>query len=467
MDNTSQQLVSYTREFGESSLPETIRHATVRHLVDSMGCAVAGFDSASAQVGVRLAKTVTSTAGATVFVDGVETSPEAAAFANTIMIRTWDWNDGMLAIGGGHPSDMIAAILAVGESVHSSGTEVLTAITLAYELLGALGSSAPVRNNGWDQGTFMGVATALAVSKLLGLTEEQMGNAASLAVVPNIPLRVTRTGSLSMWKGSATASAVRNAIFAAKMAAEGMTGPDEPFEGKTALWDQVTGPFEVSLPAYSDGRYVVQLAHFKQFPAETHSLAFVGFAPTILEFAPIDDIESIAIETYWHAWHEIGMHPSRWDPQTRETADHSLPYLLAVALVDGDVNLDSFLPKRYLDDALRPVMDKISITENSEYTALFRPKSSGITADPRSKIHVKTHSGRELIEELGYPRGHANNPMTDEDINVKLDSTCRRIVDAERKEQLRDAWWNVEKYSDIGEPIRTMVGVLGEGESTS
>lgn len=460
MDNTTEQLVSYAMSFGESSLTDTIRHAAVQHLVDSMGCAVAGFESVPAQVGVRLAKTVTSTAGATVFVDGATTSPELAAFANTIMIRTWDWNDGMLAIGGGHPSDMIAALLAVGESVHSSGTEVLTAITLAYELLGALGSSAPVRNNGWDQGTFMGAATALAAGKLLGLTAEQLGNAVSLAVVPNVPLRVTRTGSLSMWKGSATASAVRNAIFAAKMAAEGMTGPDEPFEGKTALWDQVTGPFEVSLPAYSDGRYVVQLSHFKQFPAETHSLAFIGFAPTILEFATLDDIETIEIETYWHAWHEIGMHPSRWDPQTRETADHSLPYLLAVALVDGDVNLDSFLPERYLDPALRPVMNKISITENPDYTAVFRPPGAGITAEPRSKVRVKTRSGRELVQELDYPRGHANNPMTDEDINAKLDSTCRHIVDQDRKERLRDAWWNVESYADIAEPIRTMVGVL-------
>jgi 2-methylcitrate dehydratase len=456
MDRTTEQLVSYAAAWDPSMLTEPVRHAAIQHLVDSMACAIAGQSAEPARIAARIASAVRSDPGATVFGDGATTSPELAAFANTIMVRTWDWNDGMLAKGGGHPSDMVCGILAAGEQAHASGLEVLAAMTLSYEVLGALGNAAPVRDRGWDQGTFMGVATALGVGRLLGLREEQLANAVSLALVPNIPLRVSRTGKLSMWKGCATAAAVRNAAFAVLLAREGMTGPDEPFEGRTALWTQVTGPFEVSLPAHPGGGRVVQLSHLKRFPAETHSQALLGFVPRILAWTRVDEIASIEIEIYWQAWHEIGSDPTRWDPRTRETADHSLPYLLAVALVDGDVTLDSFRPERYLDPALRPLMRRISIRENPEYTAMFRPEGAGIAGEPRARIAVRRRDGATLAEEVTYPKGHSKNPMTDADIDAKLDATCRGVVSADCRERIREAWWNVADAGDIGSAIATM-----------
>jgi 2-methylcitrate dehydratase len=381
-----------------------------------------------------------------------------AAFANTIMIRAWDWNDGMLAKGGGHPSDMIAALLAIGETVHSSGVEMLVAMVLAYEILGSLGDLVPVRDLGWDQGTFMGVATSLGAGKLLGLDGSRLGHAVSLALVPNMPLRVTRTGTLSMWKGCATAAAVRNAVFAVRLAAEGMTGPDEPFEGKTGLWDQVTGQFQIQVPAYPDGKRVVQLSHMKQFPAETHSQAILGLVPKIRDWARVEEIEAIEIDIYWQAYHEIGSHPSKWDPQTRESADHSLPYLLAVALVDGTISLGSFLPERIADPALRPLMDKISVKENPEYTAMFRPTGSGIAGEPRAGIVVRKISGEQLSEVVAYAKGHSRNPMTRDDVNAKLDAAAQGVLSSEQSAFIRDQWWEVASIDDISSPIRSMVG---------
>jgi 2-methylcitrate dehydratase len=291
---------------------------------------------------------------------------------------------------------------------------------------------------------------------LFGLNEEQMGNAASLAIVPNVPLRVTRTGKLSMWKGCATAAAVRNAVFAVQLAQAGMTGPEEPIQGKTALWDQVTGEFRVNLPPYPGGKRVVELSHMKQFPAETHSQALLGFVPTIRSWVSLEDLEAIEIEIYWQAYHEIAMHPSKWDPQNRESADHSLPFLLAVALVDGTITLDSFLPDRISDPALRPLMKKITVKENPQFTAEFRPPGAGIAGEPRARIVVRSRSGETLSEEVTYPKGHTRNPMAPADVDAKLDAASQGVIDGARKERIRAAWWNVAVADDITDPISTM-----------
>jgi 2-methylcitrate dehydratase len=458
VDATTRQLVEFATAFRGDDLPRSAVDAAVEHLVDSVACAIAGYASEPARVALALARQVQATSPATVFGAGIPTSADLAAFANTVMIRTYDWNDGMLARGGGHPSDMLGGLLAVAEVVHASGAEVLRAMVLAYELLGGLGNSAPVRDRGWDQGTFMGVATALGVGKLLRLDPHQLANAVSLAVVPNVPLRVTRAGALSMWKGCATAATVRNAVFAAFLAREGMSGPAEPFEGSTGLWEQVTGPFEVSLPANPDGPLVVEISHLKQFPAEAHSQAFLGVVPKIRAWMPLEEIESIHIDTYWQAFHEIGSHPAKWDPHSRETADHSLPYLVAVALVDGQVSLASFTDERIRDPELRPLMARISVREEPEFTAAFRPAGGqAISGVPKGRITVRTRSGDELVEQVGYPRGHIQNPMTRADIDAKLDLVGQATLGPERTAAVREAWWNVEQAADVALPIKTLV----------
>src|SRR5262249_23581004 len=158
----------------------------------------------------------------------------------------------------------------------------------------------------WDQGTFMTTSATLAMGKLLGLSEEQLGHAVAFAIVPCVPLFVTRVGAISMWKGSATAAAMRSAIFAVQLAREGMTGPSEPFEGKSGLWEKVTGPFEVSLPANPGGPLVMEMSYMKRYPSELHSQALIGLAPTIAARAGnLDEVASMDIEVYWHAWDSI------------------------------------------------------------------------------------------------------------------------------------------------------------------
>jgi 2-methylcitrate dehydratase len=456
VDGITRQLVDYATGFDFDAVPTAVRDAAVNHVVDSIAVAVAGFRSAPAQVAVRVARTSTADRPATVIGAGVRTTPELAAFANAVMVRAWDWNDGMFAQGGGHPSDMLSGLLAVAEPRGLSGRDLLAAVALSYEALGSLGNSAPVRKLGWDQGTFMGAATALGVGTLMGLDEAKLANAVSLAVVPNVPLNVTRVGALSMWKGAATAAAVRNAVFAAQLAEEGMTGPAEPFEGGSGLQQLVTGPFELNLPAYPGGQTVVEISHLKQFPAEAHSQALLREIPRIRQWAPVQRVESIEVEIYWIAYDEIGSHPAKWDPHTRETADHSLPYLLAAAWVDGDITLDSFTQERIEDPALRPVMNRIAIRENPEYTAGYRPAGMEIAGSPKARIVVRRDDGAVLDEVVTFPRGHSRNPMTQADITAKFRSASAGVLPGDRTEEILAAWWGIEDTPDVSVLMRTV-----------
>lgn len=456
MDGITEELVGYTEGFSYEELTESARRFALQHVVDSVACAIAGYGSEPAQVAIRVARRVGGEELATVFGAGFRSAPAYAAFANTIMVRALDWNDGMLAKGGGHPSDMIAGVLAAAEVAGSSGRSALEAVVLAYELLGGLGNAAPVHQRGFDQGTFMGVAAALAMGRLRGLSREQLGHAVSLAIVPAIPLMVTRRGELSMWKGAATAAAILNASNAVALAQEGMTGPSAPFEGKAGVIELVSGPLDLKLPANLGGKMVIELSHQKQFPAETHSQALLELVPRIRTWTPVEEIESIEIEAYAVLCKAIGSDPSVWDPQTRETADHSLPYLLAVALVDGEVTVESFRTERFLDRGLRPLMAKIRIQENREFTEQYRPKGLEIAGSPRARIRVRRRDGAEMCEEVTYAKGHSRNPMTAADVDAKLAKVCAGVVEEAQREQIKAAWWHLDEAPRVADVISTL-----------
>ena len=458
MDKIMQQLVDYTRSFSVAEMIAPVLEATVNHVVDSMAVAIAGSGSEPGQILSRIARAAPSDGGATVFGYGYRTTPELAALANSMMVRTYDWNDGMLAPWGGHPSDMIPGILAAGELAHSNGTEVLVAIALAYELLGGIGWEIKVTRNdsGFDQGTFMGVATALAVGKLWRLNDDQLAHAASLALVPNLPIAVSRWGELSMLKGCGNAFAVRSGVFGAMLAREGFTSAPEPFEGTYGLC-YLLGEFKPRLPVLPDGPRVVQLSHQKLVPADTHSLALYDIVPRIRAWTSVDDIEAIEIDAPEDTVRHVG-DESKYDPRTRETADHSLPYMLAVALIDGKITLDSYRPERFLDPALRPVMRKIKLSVDAEFDRIHRTQFFGATRPTPRRITVRTKSGRVFKEEVMYHRGTYNNPMTRDDVDAKLDSICAGVVGDVQRDHIRDAWWNVAKSPDIAGPIKTMTG---------
>jgi 2-methylcitrate dehydratase len=459
VDQTTETIVEFVDGLSPSHLSPGTVHEATRRMVDSLACTIGGLDGPPVRIARALAADVSSGMAATVAGSPERSSAELAAFANTAALRYLDYNDTYFSPmgGGGHPSDLIPTALAVGEAVGAGGLDVLVAVVAAYEVAGRLAGTVRIRERGWDQGLFTVVASAMAAGKLLGLSRPQLADAVSLAIVPNVPTRRTRAGALSMWKGCATAGAARNGIFAALMASRGMTGPPSPFEGPEGIWDQVTGKFRLELPIPGPGGFVVESSHLKSRPAEYNSQGpldlILGLRPQI----PAGQVERIEVDTYWLCWSEIGHEPAKWDPQNRETADHSLPYLLAVGLVDGVVGLSSFTDRRVADPALRPLMDKIRITEREDLTAGF-PDRIGC----RLAVHLS--DGRVLRAETSHPRGHARNPLRDKEIDAKFDELTegRSPRTVATSHALRAAWWDIARAPRVADLMRPLADLEAE-----
>ena len=224
MDRTLELLSTYTCELTYEALPAEVVHQVKRTLIDTLGCAMGAFHAEPSRIARRLAESVTSRMPARILGTRHASAPDMAGFANGVMVRYLDCNDSYFSPGGGHPSDMIPATLALADPLGCDGRAVITAIVLAYEIFSRLSDQVVAGGVGWDQGMFSVIGAVCAAGKVLGLSQEQVRHAIALAVVPNLPLGVTRVGELSMWKGCATASATRAAIFAAQLAQQGMTG---------------------------------------------------------------------------------------------------------------------------------------------------------------------------------------------------------------------------------------------------
>jgi 2-methylcitrate dehydratase len=446
VDDVARRIVDFVDGLDSGALNAAVIHEAKRRLVDSFGCMVGGLDSQPAAIARRLAGQAPDGLSATAAGLPAKTTIEMAAFANTVMVRYLDYNDMYFTPRGGgqHPSDLIPVALATGEALRSSGVDVLLSVVIAYEIGAALAGVARIRERGWDQGTFIAAAGAMSAGKLLGLSRDQLGHALAIAVTSNIATRQTRVGALSMWKGCATAAANRNGIFAALLAREGMTGPAEPFVGKDGIMERVTGPFTLDLPLPPTGSFVVQRSGLKFYAAEYNSHGALDLVLALRHRIPLDQLKSIHVETYWVAYSEIGMEVAKWRPHTRETADHSLPYLLAVALADGRVTPESFTERRIFDPALRPLMECVTVAERKEFSERF-PR------ELNTRLIVRLGSGETIEAETAYPHGHARDPLTDDEIKDKCERLFASTTDPGFCRETMEALWRLEAVDDVGE----------------
>jgi 2-methylcitrate dehydratase len=441
----AERFAAYATKLRYEDLPYSTVHEVKRRLLDTLGCAMGAFNSPPASIARKLAGTVTSTAPATVIGTSHKSSPEIAAFANGVLFRYLDYNDTYLSEEPAHPSDNFAAVLAVAEPFKSSGKEIITAAALAYEIQCRLCDAASIRARGWDHVTYGSFSTSLAAGKLLGLSEEQQVHAQALAGVPNNAMRQTRVGMLSEWKGCAFANASRNGVFAARLAELGMTGPSDVFEGEMGFFKQVSGPFEIEGFGGAGEPFMIDQTYIKYYPAEYHSQSAIDAALALRpQINGIAEIEGIVIETFNAAVEIIGGEPEKWRPTTRETADHSLPYCVAVALMDGAVRLDSFDDVHLHNEELQALVQKIEVKADPELNKLY---PEGIP----NRITIRLKNSRTISKEVVFPRGHARNPMTDQEVEAKFRSLAEPMLVNSKISQIIDRCWNLDKQSDIGE----------------
>jgi 2-methylcitrate dehydratase len=448
------RLSRYCQSLCYDDLPSAVVHEVKRRVLDSLGCALGAWSAPPCRIARQLAHTVPVSHGATLWGTGHRTLPDLATFANGTLVRYLDFNDTYLSKEPAHPSDNLAAILAVGETSRASGKRVIQAIALAYEVQCRLCDAAALRPRGWDHVTYGPFSSTLAVAKVLKLSDAQTRQALNLAGVANIALRQTRVGDLSMWKACAFANAARNGVFAALLAQRGMTGPSPIFEGEKGFMNLVSGPLELPLFGGEKGPsapipFKILDTYIKRYPVEYHAQTAVEAALAIREemlnvegvdaLAGITDVE---VGSYDVAIEIIGRDPEKWRPHTRETADHSFPYCVAVALSDGKVALRSFEAKRLVDPLLKALIQKVRVVPQPEFVGRY-PQAMP------THITVRTKAGKDYVKQVDYPLGHPKNRMADHEVEDKFRRLAAGKLDRARLNKVTGLVWRLDELDDI------------------
>ncbi len=435
----------------EKLTPEAV-HETKRRFIDSFATAVGAMPAEAYAIARKCASRVSGNPGASVLGGGTS-SPEWACFVNGLLIRYLDFNDTYLSLEPAHPSDNLAAVLAVGEAVGAHGKDLITAAVLAYEIQCRFCDAASLRKHGVDHVTYGAISSATAAAKLFKLDATRTTHAIGIAGVCNTALRQTRSGELSMWKGCAFANAARNGVFAATLAGDGLTGPAPIFEGDLGFFNLVArtaftpAPFGGE-PENGDG-YMINKTYIKFWPAEYHSQSAIDAALQLRAElnGDVSAVSTIDIHTFEASYNIIGKYKEAWAPRTRETADHSLPYCTAAALYDGDVYLETFDEPHFTDPARVAFTAKVKVHHDT-------------TLDPRypagipNRIVLTLADGRTLAKEVSFPRGHAGNPMTDAEVEAKFRRAVEPRYGKPRADAILARCWDFENLTSVTDLIR-------------
>lgn len=385
-------------------------------------------------------------------IGGGRTAPDRAALFNGALVRYLDFNDSYLARHETcHPSDNVAPVLAAAEYAGADGRELLAALAVAYQVQCRLSDEAPVRDRGFDHTTQGSYAVAAGVSRALGLDPARTANAVAIAATSLNALRVSRTGALSHWKGLAYPAMAFGATHAAFLAMNGITGPLHAVEGNKGFVETIAGPFTIDW-AKEDLERVTRTV-LKRYNAEVHSQSTLEGVLELRERHGLrgDEVEAIEIETFDVAYNIIGggIEGDKTVVRTKEEADHSLQYMVAVALLDGQVMPEQYAPDRVLRPDVQALLRRVQVRPVEEL-------SRGFPGELPCRVKVKLSDGRTLLAEKRDYEGFLTRPMTWATVVGKLERLGHRAADAALRARIVEAVADVESLSvvELLEPLR-------------
>lgn len=438
----SRQIAEFAVDLRYDDLPEKVVHEVKRYLYDSIGCAYGGYHTKDVNILRDIYLGMGGSGEATLIGFGDRIPAVNATLVNSLMIRALDFNDIYWKEDPSHPSDIIPAALSTGEMMDVSMKDVITAIVLAYEFEQRLCEFAVpgVRERKWHHATLTQFVSPIVAGKILGLTVDQMVHAIGINGAHNHTIGCPTAGQLTMMKNTVDPMAVQSGVFAALMAKKGYTGTEKVFEGKEGLMD-VFGP-QWAIEKLTGGlgeKYKILECSMKAFPTEalTHTHITATLKVVIGHNISYDQIERVTVTTIARAC-DILFDQHKYRPRSRETADHSLPYCIAAALVDHQVTTQSFSEEKLQDKRIWEVIDRIKGEASMEFEKMFPAKQP-------SKVAVRTKDGREFSEYLEYPKGDPREPMTTEDLEAKFDALSSKLLSPERRKEIREVIFACEK----------------------
>jgi 2-methylcitrate dehydratase len=433
-------------EFDDIS-PEA-RHEARRYLLDSLGCAFGGYRQEDALIALEVLGEIGGTGPATIIGSGARTDAVSAALANALMVRVMDYNDIYWQQDPSHPSDIIPAAIACGERAGGSGRELIVGIVLGHEFEMRLCEAAfpGIRERGWHHATLTAFAAPIVAGRMLGLSWQQIQHAIGISASRHCTLGAVTAGKLTMMKNTVDPLATQSGVLAALLAEKGYTGPEHVIDGKEGLV-HCYGP-EWKLEVLTDGlgdSWRIERCGMKAFPTEALTHAPIS---AVLELMEENDLEAEQVETVLirslARAADILADPSKYDPRSKETADHSLPYVIAAALAEGQVTPAQFEPDKIMDERIRAQLDKVKVVADPEIEAVF----PGLQ---RVIVTITTTDGRELTKQLDYPKGDPRNPLSDAEVEEKFDALAEPVLSDAARRRLKDAVWNLESAQSIAQ----------------
>jgi 2-methylcitrate dehydratase len=448
VDGIQQRIAGYANALSYADLTAETIHAAKVRVIDTLGALLGGFEGEPCRIARRMAARHADPEGATIVGTAAKTTPEMAAFANATAARYVEMNDVYHWPGsaGGHPSDVVMPILAAAEHTHAGGREFIAAVVLGYEIY--LRLSDAIGGSAFDCANFACIGAAAASGRLMGLSTDRLAHAVSMAAVPNNILKRVRTGHLSMWKAVAAGHAGKEAVFAALLAREGMDAPGMPFEGREGWCDSVAGkPFSLDVMGGRGVEFKIldTLIKPRSSCATTISSILAAEKAASSVMRRLAEVERVTVETYERAKTGMGTGEHHWNPDSRETADHSIPYVVAAALMDGTVTPRQFDDAHLRSPELRALLAKIEVVSNDEFTRAYEK----LPVEHRTRVHVAMRGGERVTGEAGGDQGDLSERKSDAQISEKFRGLTEDFLGAARANAMLERLWMLESLRDV------------------
>ncbi len=449
MSSLSGQMAKFAIDLQYQDIPDESIWEAKRFLLDSVGCALAAVNNEDMAAMYRFTEKLGGTPEASVIGRDFKTNAANAALMNCLLTRALDYNDIYWEQDPSHPSDMIGAALAAAEVNGKTGRETLVAIIIAYEmeLRWCHAANPGVREVGWHHATLTQFVSPLVAGKMYGLDLEQMIAAVGISGSSHFTLGGVVAGHLTNMKNTADPLAAQAGVLAALMAREGYEGPVEVIEGKEGLFEvlnNVEWQPEWLLKGLGE-EFMITQCSYKAFPTEalTHQPISAALQVCQEQGLAAEDITEILVETTARGA-DILSDPSKYQPTTKETADHSLPYVVAAAVADGNVLPDSFSDEKLKDPRIWDLLGKIKVVADPEIDAMF----PGVK---RARVSITSNTGNTFTAQVDHAKGSPQNPMSDDEVISKFRANAGDVLNKEQQDQVIDLTWRFDELEDIGE----------------
>jgi len=445
MNNTlSRKIAKFAINLKYNDLPSNVVNEVKRFLYDSVGCALGGYHTKDVNILYNIYKNIGGKPEATIIGFGDKIPAINASFVNSLMVRSLDFNDIYWKEDPSHPSDIIPAALSVGEMVNASMKDVIVAIVLGYEFEMRMCEFAipGVRERKWHHATLTQFVSPIVAGKLLNLTEDKMVNAIGISASHNFTIGCPTAGKLTMMKNTVDPMAVQSGVLAAIMAKQGYTGTEEVFEGKEGLIDVLGPRWDTSKLLTNLGSpFKILECGMKAFPAEalTHTHITATLKAVLENDIKPEDIKEVTVTALAKAV-DILFDKNKYEINSRETADHSLPYCIARAIIDRKITTQSFDEDKLVDPLLKNIIYKIKGEPSKEFEKIFPEKQP-------SQVMIKTKDNKKYKVYLEYPKGDPREPMTIEDLDNKFSALSSKLINENKQNKIKTTIFNCEEMS--------------------